>query len=333
MNIKIDFVIPWVDGSDPEWKKEKEKYSNQKNVDKRDIRYRDLDNLKYWFRGVEKFAPWVNKIHFITWGHLPSWLNTNHPKLNIVYHESYIPEKYLPTFSTRPIELNIHRIEGLEEHFVYFNDDMFIINKVDKNDFFKKGLPRDTGVLVPLISMFRNSTIPNIANVMEIINTRYVKKEVMLKNPLKWFNPIYGKFLLRTLTMMPYRRFSGFLNLHLPNSYLKTTFEEMWESEFEILDKTCQNKFRTAKDVNQQLPKYLQLVQGKFEPRSPNIGKTYNFTNDNEDVVNAIKSQKHKLICINDNGSESILDFNRQKEIIKDAFESILREKSKFEKH
>ena len=27
------------------------------------------DNLKYWFRGVEKFAPWVNKIYFITYGH------------------------------------------------------------------------------------------------------------------------------------------------------------------------------------------------------------------------------------------------------------------------
>ena len=63
--------------------------------------------LKYWFRAVEAYAPWVGQVHFITWGHLPEWLNTQCPKLHIVNHEDYIPEKYLPTFSANPIELNI----------------------------------------------------------------------------------------------------------------------------------------------------------------------------------------------------------------------------------
>src|SRR5699024_2296505 len=274
MTLKIDFVIPWVDGADPEWQKEKQKYDKKMNVDNRSIRYRDLDNLVYWFRGVETFAPWVNKIHFITCGHVPSWLNTNHHKINIVRHEDYIPEEYLPTFSTRPIELNLHRIKGLTDHFVYFNDDMFIIKPVKKNDFFKQGLPRDTGVLVPMMSLFRNSTMPNVATVMEVINTTYSKQEMFKKDLFKWINPLYGKFLIRTLTMLPYKQFSGFLNLHIPNSYLKNTFEEIWKDEHDILDTTCKNKFRTAKDVNQQLPKYKQLVEGNFKPRSPFIGKT-----------------------------------------------------------
>lgn len=42
-----------------------------KNIDNRVIRYRDWENLKYWFRGVETFAPWVNKVYFITYGHIP----------------------------------------------------------------------------------------------------------------------------------------------------------------------------------------------------------------------------------------------------------------------
>src|SRR5690625_716049 len=331
MDTKIDFVIPWVDGSDPNWQNEKSKYDKTVTGDKRNIRYRDLDNLIYWFRGVEKFAPWVNKIHFVTWGHLPSWLNTQHPKLNILYHQDFIPEKYLPTFNTRPIELNFHRIEGLSNHFVYFNDDMFIIKPTEKKDFFKKGLPCDTAVLMPLISKFRNSTMANVANVMEVINTTYEKNRAIKKNISKWFHISYGKYLLSTLLMLPYKDFTGFLNQHLPNSYLKSTYEELWEDEYKILDKTCDNKFRTGRDVNQQLLKYKQFAEGNFSPRSPRIGKTFHFNNNNKDIVQSIKRQKFKLICINDNDSDPIEDFEYQKEVVKSAFNYILDKKSSFE--
>ena len=88
---QIDFVIPWVDGNDPEWIKEKNAFSNviTENDDVRDIRFRDWETLKYWFRGVEEYAPWVNRIHFVTWGHVPKWLNTEHPKIHIVNHRDY----------------------------------------------------------------------------------------------------------------------------------------------------------------------------------------------------------------------------------------------------
>ena len=93
--MKIDFVILWVDGSDPKWIKDKEKYVEKSvNGSESDNRFRDWDNLKYWFRGVEKYAPWVNKIHFITYGHLPEWLNLNNEKLDIVRHEDIIDKEY-----------------------------------------------------------------------------------------------------------------------------------------------------------------------------------------------------------------------------------------------
>ena len=107
----IDFVIIWVDGSDPEWRAVKNQYVPKAiGEDDQEVRYRDWDNLQYWFRGVEKYTPWVNKIHFVTWGHLPKWLNVNHPKLHIVNHKDYIPEEYLPTFNSHTIEMNLHRI-------------------------------------------------------------------------------------------------------------------------------------------------------------------------------------------------------------------------------
>ena len=121
---RIDIVIPWVDPSDPKWQMDRDKYSPRvtNEEDDREIRYRDWENLQFLFRGIEKYAPWVNKVHFITYGHLPKWLNVNAPKLNIVKHEDYIPKEYLPLFSSHGIELNMHRIEGLSEKFIYFND-------------------------------------------------------------------------------------------------------------------------------------------------------------------------------------------------------------------
>ena len=88
-------------------------------------KYRDNGLLKYWFRGIEKYAPWVRRIHFITMGQKPAWLDENHPKLHLVNHTDYIPREFLPTFNSNVIELMIHKIPDLAEHFVHFNDDFF----------------------------------------------------------------------------------------------------------------------------------------------------------------------------------------------------------------
>ena len=138
---KIDFVVTWVDGSDEKWLKEKNKYKADKNQDASNTRYRDYEIIKYFFRSVEKYAPWVNKIYFITWGHVPKWLNSKNPKLVIVKHKDFIPKKYLPTFNSCAIELNMHRIKDLSETFVYFNDDMVLNNYTKEKDFFENGYP------------------------------------------------------------------------------------------------------------------------------------------------------------------------------------------------
>lgn len=118
---EIDFVVLWVDGNDPAWQQEKRQYAGlpaEDDLNQGALRFRDWDNMKYWFRAVEKYAPWVRKIHFVTWGHLPAFLNVNAPKLHIVNHREFIPEEYLPLFNSCAIEINIHRIPGLAEQFV-----------------------------------------------------------------------------------------------------------------------------------------------------------------------------------------------------------------------
>lgn len=331
MEGKIDFVIPWVNGSDPKWQSEKKLYTKEESGDNRNIRYRDWDNLQYWFRGVDEYAPWVNKIHFITWGHLPVWLNKDHPKLNIVNHKDFIPNEYLPTYSSHVIELNLHRINGLSEKFVYFNDDTFIIDKMKKTDFFSKGLPCDIAVLMPLIAKFRNSTGSIVANNMEIINTNYNKNKVIKNNLSKWFHLTYKKYLISTLLMMPYKSFSGFLNQHLPNSFLKQTYKNLWKTEYDVLDKTCRNKFRDGKDVNQWLFRFTQLAEGEFTPRNPKIGRTFDLTNNNTDIIKAIKNQQFKMMCINDNDKDPVNDFEKERVALIEAFQKILPNKSQYE--
>ena len=142
----IDIVFPWVDGSDPAWQESKRQYSGSP-ADDDEVRFRDWGLLKYVFRGIEQNLPWVRKVHFITCGHLPEWLNTDCPRLHVVKHSDYIPEQWLPTFSANPIELNIHRIPDLSEQFIYMNDDMFFVKPMEPEDFFRNG-KQDIGIPV-----------------------------------------------------------------------------------------------------------------------------------------------------------------------------------------
>lgn len=331
MTEKIDFVIPWVDGNDPEWQAEKERYELESAGDSRSNRFRDWDNLHYWFRGVEKFAPWVNNIFFVTWGHLPKWLNTEHKKLVVVNHKDYIPQDYLPTFSSHTIELNYHRIKDLSNTFIIFNDDTFIIKDINKEDFFRKCLPCDYAILKPIIPSFRSSIGSIIVNNMEIINTTFNKREVIFSNFFKWFNIKYKRNLLSNLTLMPYKHFVGFINPHLPNAYLKEVFEHVWQEESDVLDQTCRHRFRDRRDVNHWLFRYWQLVTGRFAPRAVSMGHYYSLGNNNYQVERAILTQKHKLVCLNDDNRDPIIDFEKEKEIINAAFARLLPSKSSFE--
>lgn len=326
---KIDFIIPWVDGADEKWIEEKRKYVTINDDQEEKKRYRDWDNLQYWFRGVEKFAPWVNKVHFVTWGHIPKWLNVNHPKLNIVNHADYIPEKYLPVFSSHPIELNFHRIEGLAEKFVYFNDDTFLTDLTKPADFFSNGLPNSMVVLCPNICRM-DSFSKAITNDLAIINKHFGKTDI-LKNKNKILSIKNGWRVIMSVMMFPYLGYTGLITTHLPNAYLKSTFKEIWEKEPEILDVTCNHRIRNILDVNQYLMKYWQIASGKFNPvNEEKIGKYFQIGRDDKLIEKNIKEQRYKMICLND--VDDSVDFEVEKNFIKRVFDTIFLEKSKFEK-
>lgn len=331
----IDFVITWVDGNDPDWLRQKREYlgseRGDREVDTRDVRYRPWDTLRYLFRGIDTFAPWVRKVHFVTWGHLPAWLDTTNPKLNVVRHSDYIPEKYLPTFSSRTIEFNFHRIPGLADRFVNFNDDMMIIRPVAPKDFFFNGLPCDIAVLSPCRVVANDWFYAHVTN-NAVIAKYFSPRETVAKAPFKWINLKYGKAMLRTLTMLPYPDFYGFMNYHLPDSLLKSTFEEVWEKEPDLLDAVCLHRGRVSTDPNQWLFQSWQLASDNFYPRSRSFGDSFLITGVDaaRKAAAYITAGKGKLVCLNDSAANS-LNPELSEQIVLEALESLLPEKSSFE--
>lgn len=329
----IDIVIIWVDGGDAAWQKEKVKYSPDANTDSGQNRYRDWGTLPYLFRSIDKYAPWVRKVHFVTNGQKPDWLDLRCPKLNFVEHADFMPKKYLPTFSSHPIELNIHRIKGLSEKFIYFNDDMFITRPLNQNDFFKRGLPCDQSVFCRITSSDYKEVFWHVLlNNIGVINRNFSRNSFIKQNYKKLFSPKNGILApILSATYLPLNHIPGFMINHVPQPFLKSTFEAVWEAESELLDSISMQKFRSTSDVNQYLMKEWQFMTGAYSPKNV-FAKTRNFSifpKQLDDLRAAIVSRKYQTICINDT---EVDDFDRSRREVVEIFEHALPDSSQFEK-
>ena len=330
----IDVVILWVDQNDPNWNQQYTYYKNQEKDEYSfsNSRYRDWDLLKYWFRSLEQNAKWINKIHFVTCGHLPSWLNLDNKKLNIVLHSDIIASEYLPTFNSHTIELNIHKIDELSEKFIYFNDDFFLNQKVESDFFFKNELPVDFFVMDSL----RQNGVDTFFGCIKhrsiaICNLHFKKYNVIRKIFFKVFNLKYGIGFILNVLNLPMSNFSYLNTPHLPQPYLKKVFHQVWNKEGDFLNRVCLNKFRQATDVNQYIFRNWQLLSGFFYPVYPyNRGNFYNINSDNiNNIIDDILLARTKTICIND--SDLVDDFENLKLSLIKTFEKRYPEKSSFE--
>lgn len=328
----IDFVITWVDMNNQEWKKDFLKYSGKQENCKNSVseaRFRDYGLLKYWFRGIEKFTPWVRKIHFVTSCQIPDWLDTSNPRLHIVKHEDFIPHQFLPTFNSVVIERYIHKIEGLADHFVYFNDDFYIINNISIERFFYNGLPRDIAIFQYNPSW--SQWYVRIKNNVRIINKHFNKKEVMAQYHDKWFNKAYGFKAFMNYLLRPYSKFITLRTPHNAQPYLKSTFEEVWSAAEKELTETSSNRFRELTDYTPELFRTWQICKGNFIPYNTyKDTKMFPLFIRHREAVQAIEKQSYCLVCLNDH--QKIKNYAQVMESLKMAFEKILPSKSGFEK-
>lgn len=336
----IDFVLPWVDGSDPEWIALKRKYESTelraRDVNANgDCRYRDMGSLRHWFRAVERFAPWVHRVFFVTCGQKPDWLDETHPKLRLVDHRDFIPEEYLPTFNSSTIELNLHRLRDLSETFVLFNDDVYLLRPLSPRSFFRDGLP-----VLPCDLGIPRWVGYSLASQVVMNNCGILKRSLDV-NRLVWKN--IAKFVdVRSLGFA--RAAKNFLSFavnrtviqgafgHLAQPHLKSTLGEIWKAQPEVLHRTCTHRFRCNDRVNQWLVASWNLVTGRFHPANERrIGCHIGFDEANlAAACDGIRRQRWPQLCLNDAGS--VADVRLCSEAIQEAFDAILPEKSSFEK-
>lgn len=142
ISFDIDLVFSWVDGSSPEYIAARR--AQQKGVvlgegDDHEARFRQINELKYALRSVYMFAPWIRRIFIATDSPAPAWL-AEHPSVTIVRSEEFFSDpSVLPTHNSQAVECQLHNIEGLSEHFLYSNDDMFFGRPVGPDMFFTPG--------------------------------------------------------------------------------------------------------------------------------------------------------------------------------------------------
>ncbi len=329
MMINIDLVIPWVDGSDPAWLEEKNKYLKHKSINSGF--YQDHGTMRYWFRCVEKNMPWIRYVFFITWGHTPEWLVTDHPKLKIINHKDYLPNEFIPTFNPNPLNLNLHRIKELSEHFIYAEDDIFFLGKQCPEDFFSdEGLPKDYLWLRPITEQFDGDFAHIMLNNLMFINRHFSMKNILPGSEDLLFSSAYPEKVKEDNNKLrSFAKFPGFKESHLAYAFLKSSFEEVWKMYAMPLYISSMHKFRSISDLTNSVVRDYQLVKGKFVPFYPK-GRYFRDTA-SADLADLILDPNTSMICINESAKEE--GYPEQMRIIKSCLEQKLPIPSSFEKY
>lgn len=321
---KIDLVITWVDGKEKKWVEKIKKYSE--NYDEK--RYRDYDLLKYWFRSIEENLPWFNKIFFITDNQKPKWLNESN-RLKIVNHKDFIPEKFLPTFNSNVIELNLFRIKELSNKFILFNDDMFVLDKMLPSDFFDGEKIKSLHIYSSIIPTENFSHI--LLNNLIIINSLFSKRKSLKKNFKSIFSFKYKHRIINTLCTLPWKSITGYYISHLPVPHIKKEFNNIYNKNKKEFERTFEHKFRDNDDINHWLITQILMEEGKSSPQNINIGKL--FTLKEADIIcKTILKANKQMICINDQDI-SDKEFNIAISKIQEAFQKKYKNKSSFERY
>jgi hypothetical protein len=312
----IDIVYLWVDGSDPNWLSIKNSYSKIHQKETVfvgdaciDSRFLDHEELKYSLRSLVKFAPFFGHIYIITMNQRPNWL-LDHPQITIVDHQEIFNDlEDLPTFNSQSIEAHLHRIPGLSEHFIYFNDDVLLGKKVSPYDFFT----RDGKINVLFERGFTVSPSP------EVQSTLYRKA---------WVN---SNRLLDTYFMEePRRRLS-----HAPFALRKSLIQEV-ECLFPcVFRSNSSHKFRTDQDFNltNGLLQYIWLYQGYVE-RGRLTNKMISCYSDERFVetkkaLDSFLANPLHTFCIQDCTTEDSIEVS---DSLKNFFETLLPEAAPWEK-
>lgn len=283
---KIDLVIPMVFPTDREWLNCFERY--HRGDARKNVRFRSWNNEELLIQCCKRYMPWLNHIYILLAreSQIQPWMN-NYEGVSVVMHRDFIPQQYLPCFSSPCIEMFIGRIPGLAEKFIYSNDDVFPLSALLPTDFFRNG---------KACVRIRSKAVPQNPNLYE---KACLHQQRMIALPFGKADD--GKYLRSGHSMAPLFR-----------SVCKTVWEQHNE---EIRRNLCPLR-RTEYSYNQYiylLYEYYSGMTTDYVPHSKYAGPG----TPTDELATIITTPGIGIVCLNDN--ENIADWQHRADVVRDA--------------
>ena len=280
----IDVVITWVDGRDPNFHRKRNKYLNEIEVKQinKPTRFHEVGELYFVIKSIFKFAPFIRTIHIVTDDQIPEvidkskgWSKYYRDKIKVVDHKEIFREykEVLPSFNILSIESLLYKIIGLAEHFIYFNDDMFLIKPTSPTDWFHNGLPIIRGHWISFSDRLWYKKVVSI---------------LFFHKKRRWS---FKKAQERAAKIVGYQK-KYFRTYHNPRALTKTHFSTFFEREKTHLEQQIKPRFRTNNQFNAYVLSWHYALQKKEAIPSDELHlEEVNFSKINrpEKVLNAIK--------------------------------------------
>jgi Stealth protein CR2, conserved region 2/Stealth protein CR1, conserved region 1 len=235
--LDIDAVITWVNGADPAHAAKRALYMGE-HLHENGInphRWICSDELNYCLRSIANHAPWIRTVWIITdaqtpdLSYLPAHLVS---KIKIVDHAQIFSEfpEVLPTFNSLSIESMMWRIPNLAEHFIYFNDDVFLTARLKPTDVFNNAGP--------------------------VLRGKWVDYAALEKSASDRQNPaLFNHYTqINAATLLGFKSHHLFSSAHVIHPLRRSVFEALFNKHRTAFIKNIAHRFR---DIGQFLPQGL----------------------------------------------------------------------------
>ena len=279
----VDAVYTWVNGSDLAWLERKNAVLAALGMETEDAatsaaRFRDRDELRYSLRSIDMYAPWIRNIYLVTDQQIPHWLDLSHPRIRVVDHtEIFGTRGALPTYNSHAIESQLHHIDGLAEHFLYFNDDVFVGRTLQPSMFFH-GNGQAKHFMSPTSVPMAPPSYDDEFNISAAKNNRALVEHS------------FGQTLVHSF-------------LHAPHPLRRSVLADIEENYQQAVATTAANRLRDHSDISvaSSLHHYygfhtLRSVPGSISCGFVNVG----LSEHQPRLSRLLTARPHDVFCLND---------------------------------
>ncbi len=279
----VDVVYTWVDDADPAWRSRRDTALGEQRAPLMTqaagaARFANHDELRYSMRSLHLYAPWVRRIWLVTDDQVPSWLDGCHERVTVVSHkEVFGGAGRLPTFNSHAIETRLHHIDGLAEHFVYFNDDVFVGRPLTPLKFFQ---PNGLSKSFPS----KGKVDPGPVDGHDLASTAAGKNN-------------------RELIARDFGRHLTYKMKHVPHPLRRDVLAEMGERYAAELERTAGNRFRDPSDLSLVSSAYHYYALATGRAVIDRISSTYVSlaAPEAKAALTRIRTRRdHDVFCVND---------------------------------